>query len=262
MNPFDSGGDPPDFVDAETAPTARETGPRGETPIDAVGMGGPADGSDEGDRAAGSSASIGRAQGAADRSRTRRGAGRRRSGRRGTDREPPTDNPDSPDNTDADADPHDVARTIVLRQLTMAPRSRKQLADKLRQRGCDDEIAEQVLDRMQDVGLIDDAAYAGMLVRSQQASRGLAKRALAQELRRKGVDDELVREQLDDIDEDGERDRARALVTKKLRSMHGLDAQVQTRRLAGMLARKGYTSSVSWSVIREAIADAPEHQPD
>ncbi|TWE13322.1 regulatory protein RecX [Rudaeicoccus suwonensis] len=171
-------------------------------------------------------------------------------------REPPLDR------TDNDADPHEVARGIVLRQLAAAPRSRKQLADKLRERGCDDDVAQVVLDRMEDVGLIDDEAYAGTLVRSEQMKRGLARRALAQELRRKGISDDIAREQLDTINEDGERERAAALVAKKLRSMHGLDATVQTRRLAGMLARKGYSSSVSWSVIREAIADAPEHQRD
>lgn len=167
-----------------------------------------------------------------------------------------------PDREDPDADPYDVARAIVLKQLTGAPRSRKQLADKLRQRGCDDGVAAVVLDRMEEVGLVDDAKYAETLVRSKQSGRGLARRAIAQELRRQGVDDEVINEQLDSIDEHSERDRARALADKKLRSMHGLDVQVQTRRLAGMLARKGYSSSMSWAVIREVIADAPEHQPD
>ena len=150
----------------------------------------------------------------------------------------------------------------MLRQLTMAPRSRKQLEDKLRQKDCDEQVARQVLDRMEDVGLVDDEAYAQMVVRTQQAGRGLARRALRQELRRKGVDDEVAAATLDDIDDESERDRARALAEKKMRSMHGLDATVQTRRLAGMLARKGYSSSVAWAVIREVIADAPEHQPD
>jgi len=59
-----------------------------------------------------------------------------------------------------------------------------------------------------------------------------------------------------------ERDRARAMVDKKLRAMHGLGIEVQTRRLAGMLARKGYAPSLAYSVIREAVADAPEHLPD
>ncbi|NHN56106.1 regulatory protein RecX [Calidifontibacter sp. DB0510] len=144
----------------------------------------------------------------------------------------------------------------------MAPRSRKQLEDKLAAKGCDPQVAGTVLDRLEQVGLVNDAAYADTIVRSQQTGRGLAKRALGQELRRKGIDDEVVADALERIDPEDEADRARELVAKKLRTMHGLDAQVQTRRLAGMLARKGYSSSVSWQVIREAIADAPEHQRD
>ena len=163
---------------------------------------------------------------------------------------------------DAEPDPHDFARQIVLRQLAMSPKSRKQLRDKLRQRNCPDDVAEAVLDRMTEVGLVDDEAYAGMLVRSQQAGRGLAKRALARELRTKGVDDETAKATLDAIDPHAERDQAERLVAKRLRSMHGLDATVQTRRLAGMLARKGYPADLSMSVIREALAQAAEHQRD
>lgn len=163
---------------------------------------------------------------------------------------------------DPEPDPQDFARAIVLRQLTMAPRSRRQLEEKLAAKGCEEQVAKVVLDRMQDVGLVDDEAYAAMVVRSQQAGRGLARRALSQELRRKGVDDDVAQGALEQIDDESERERARALVVKKMRSMHGLDAAVQTRRLAGMLARKGYSSSMSWAVIKEAVADAPEHQRD
>jgi regulatory protein len=90
---------------------------------------------------------------------------------------------------DREPDPHDVARQIVLRQLAMAPRSRAQLEQKLAQRDCPADVAAAVLDRMSDVGLVDDEAYALMLVRSQQAGRGLAKGALARELRTNGIDD-------------------------------------------------------------------------
>jgi len=159
-------------------------------------------------------------------------------------------------------DPHDVARQIVLRQLATAPRSRAELMQKLAQRGCPDDAAVAVLDRMTEVGLVDDEAYAQMLVRSQQAVRGLAKRALACELRAKGIEDDLADEALASISDTDERDRARALVDKKLRVMHGLGIEVQTRRLASMLARKGYSLSMTYAVIREAIADAPEHLLD
>ena len=166
------------------------------------------------------------------------------------------------DKRGAEPDPRDAARQIVLRQLAMAPRSRAELAQKLAQRGCTAEVADAVLDRMTQVGLVDDEAYAHMLVRTQQAGRGLAKRALARELRTKGIEGELADEALSSITDEDERDRARALVDKKLRAMHGLGLDVQTRRLAGMLARKGYSPSLSYAVIREAVADAPEHLPD
>ncbi|QDO90420.1 regulatory protein RecX [Ornithinimicrobium ciconiae] len=144
----------------------------------------------------------------------------------------------------------------------MAPRSRKQLEDKLRQRGCEDDVARVVLDRLTEVGLVDDEAYARMLVRNRQETRGLAPRALAQELRRKGVADQIIEDTLADVDPDEDADRARALVEKRLRTMRGLDRQVQTRRLAGFLARKGYDSSLTFRVIREALDGLPEHQRD
>ncbi len=158
--------------------------------------------------------------------------------------------------------PHDIARQIVLRQLSMAPRSRHQLATKLRQKGCADDVAAAVLDRMTEVGLIDDEAYAEMLVRSKQAGPGLARRALARELRSKGIDDHTAQGVLGAVDGEEERDRAWCLVTKRLRAMHGLEPTVQTRRLAAMLARKGYSTEVALTVIREAMVDAPEHQRD
>ena len=179
-------------------------------------------------------------------------------------RVPSTPPPPPPDAAveGVEPDAHDVARQIVLRQLTNAPKSRAQLEQVLTRKGCDAEVAAGVLDRMEEVGLVDDEAYAGMLVRSQQAGRGLARRALAQTLRQKGVSDEIAETVLEDVDPAVEEDRARELVEKRLRRLHGLDPLVQTRRLAGLLARKGYPSEVSMRVIREAIASADEHRRD
>ncbi|GAA1970615.1 recombination regulator RecX [Terrabacter lapilli] len=161
---------------------------------------------------------------------------------------------------DADADA--VARAIVLRQLSMAPRSRSQLERKLRQRGCDDDVAARVLDRFTEVGLVDDEAYAQMLVRSKQSGKGLARKALAHELRKQGIDQEIADEALGQVGAGDERARAELLVQKKLRTMRGLDPAVQSRRLAGMLARKGYSGEIAWPVIRDAIDGLPEHRRD
>jgi regulatory protein len=144
----------------------------------------------------------------------------------------------------------------------MAPRSRAELERKLAQKGCPDEVAAVVLDRLAEVGLLDDVAYAAMLVRSKQSSRGLARSALARELATKGVDRDIASDALEDIDEVAERARAEDLVAKRLRAMTGLSAQVQARRLSAMLARKGYPGGLAYAVIQAAIADLPEHQRD
>ncbi|QFG69069.1 regulatory protein RecX [Ornithinimicrobium pratense] len=162
----------------------------------------------------------------------------------------------------SEPDPHDVARRIVLRQLAMGPRTRRQLADKLRERDCDPQVAARVLDRMTTVGLVDDEAFAEMWVRSRQETKGLAASALRHELRTKGIAEHLIDEALAEIEPEQEKEQARALVARRRRTMGGLDREVQTRRLAGFLARKGYAPGVAYQVIREAVDDLPEHARD
>ena len=124
----------------------------------------------------------------------------------------------------------------------------------LRQRGVPDEAAERVLGRFADVGLIDDALFARMWVTSRSRGRGLARRALAHELRRKGVDDETVRSAVDELSPDEEVATARALVARRLPATRGLPPDVRVRRLAGLLARKGYPAGTAFRVVREALA--------
>src|SRR3954451_8442200 len=173
-------------------------------------------------------------------------------------REPPPD----PVAAGPDADPESVARKILLDALTGQARSRQELRDKLAKRDVPDELAERLLDRFTEVGLVDDSAFARSWVESRQRSRGLARRALAQELRRKGVDDETARTALDDLDPALEEQAARDLVRKKLRSLHSVDQITATRRLAGLLARKGYPAGLAFSVVREELAAAGADQPD
>jgi len=142
----------------------------------------------------------------------------------------------------------------VLRRLTAAPRSRAQLEADLAARDVPDEVAERVLDRFTEVGLVDDAAFAEMWVRTRHAGRGLSRAALGRELRDKGVDDETARAALEDIDADVEIAAASALVARRLPVTRGLPAEVRIRRLTGMLARKGYPGGMAMRVVRDALA--------
>jgi len=143
-----------------------------------------------------------------------------------------------------------VARAICLKLLTMSPKSRAQLAEALAAKGVPDAA---VLDRYTEVGLIDDAAFAEAWVTTRQSGRGLATRALAQELHRKGIDKDTAGQALATLDPDAEEESARALVMKRLRSMASLEPHVATRRLLGMLARRGYPPEVALRVIRESL---------
>ena len=102
--------------------------------------------------------------------------------------------PDAERDLGPDADPESVARKILLDQLTGRARTRSELATKLSARNVPDDIAGRLLDRFEEVGLVDDAAFAREWVEQRQSGRGLARRALAMELRRKGIDDETARE--------------------------------------------------------------------
>jgi regulatory protein len=151
-------------------------------------------------------------------------------------------------------DPEQVARKILLDQLTGRARSRSELRAKLAARNVPDDVAERLLDRFTEVGLVDDAAFARSWVESRQTSRGLAPRALAQELRRKGVSDEDTQAALDDLDQDSQEEAARVLVRRKLRSMRSLDTTTATRRLVAMLARKGYGSGLAFAIVRDELS--------
>lgn len=160
---------------------------------------------------------------------------------------------------DRPSDPDSLARSIVLRQLTVAPRSRKQLAAKLAAGQVPDDIASAVLDRFQDVGLIDDAEFARMWVRSRSQTKGLARTALRRELAEKGIAHELSEQALDLIDEPAELATAASLIQRKLdTTVDYADKAVRdkhTRRLVSMLARKGYPPGVAFRLVAEAIAE-------
>ncbi|MBX6167247.1 MAG: regulatory protein RecX [Thermobispora bispora] len=183
--------------------------------------------------------------------RARRGSGR--SGRPGRRWAAPGAEQAGPGGAGADTDPEAEAKAICLRLLARAPRTRAQLADALRRRGVPEETARAVLDRFAETGLIDDEAFADAWVSSRHLGRGLARRALAHELRHRGVAEETVRRAIDRLDPEREIATARELVARKLAATRGADPRVRARRAVGMLARKGYPAGLAFQLVREAL---------
>lgn len=173
--------------------------------------------------------------------------------RRGRRRSNPQEDDGHGPATDAEAE--EIARTIILNRLDRTSASRAQLAELCAKRLVPDHIADRVLDRFEEVGLIDDAAYAAMLVRTRHHERQLAGKALRLELSRKGIAGAVADEALSQVDAEAEEVAARAVVAKRLRQASMLRAPrpVQERRLMAALARKGHRSEVAFRVIKEAL---------
>jgi len=153
------------------------------------------------------------------------------------------------------------ARALCLRLLTARAHTRAELEGQLAKRGYPDDVSASVLDRLADVGLIDDADFAEQWVRSRRVNAGKGKRALAAELRTKGVDNEVITAALSDIDAGAERERAEQLVNDKLRRERNTEDEAKlTRRLVGMLARRGYSQTMAFDVVKVALANEHERR--
>jgi len=163
---------------------------------------------------------------------------------------------------DREADPASVARAIILRQLTASPKSRLQLERKLAERNVPEDVAAAVLDRFEEVRLVDDAEFAEMWVRSRAQSRRLAKGALRRELAEKGIDADTAASALEQLSDEDEEAAARQLVERKLRPGTDLADRAErdkvTRRLASMLARKGYQPSQAFRIVGEVLDAAAD----
>lgn len=175
----------------------------------------------------------------------------------------PSDTPDGEQAQDP-RNREEQAKNVCLRLLTVRARTRAELEAQLTKRGYPDDVSARVLDRLTEVGLIDDEDFAEQWVRSRHANAGKGKRALAVELRKKGVDNEVISAALAELDPAAERQRAEELVRDKLRRERldgSPEADVKvTRRLVGMLARRGYNQSMAFDVVSVELANERERR--
>lgn len=146
-----------------------------------------------------------------------------------------------------------LGRELCLRLLTAAPRTRAQLADAMRRRGVPEDATEDVLDKLSDARLIDDAAFAKAWVESRHHARGLSRRTLQQELRQRGVDADDIDTAVETLEPEQETETARRLTERKLAATRGQPDATRVRKAASMLARKGYPPGLAFRLIREAM---------
>ena len=154
-----------------------------------------------------------------------------------------------------DEDQRATAQAAALRLLAAAPRSEKDLRDRLRRRGLNQEAVEAAVTRMRELGYLDDAAFARLFVEARQASSPRSRRALSFELSRKGVNRDLAAEAVVSHSDDN---AAFEAAQRRLRSLRDLDRPSFARKLGSFLASRGFSYSTSratvdrcWTLISE-----------
>lgn len=160
--------------------------------------------------------------------------------------------PDGPSGPPGE-DPEAKARGLCLRMLTHSPRTRAQMEQALHRRGFDEDVVTSVLDEFDDAGIIDDRAFAQAWVSSRHHSRRLSRRALSRELRTRGVEEEFVREAVEELTDEDEEGAARDLARRSLAGSRGKPTPTRVRRALGVLARKGYPAGLAYRVVREDL---------
>ncbi|MDR0283986.1 MAG: recombination regulator RecX [Propionibacteriaceae bacterium] len=160
----------------------------------------------------------------------------------------PPDEPalDEPGEVDFDA-----AKRIALRRLNARSRTSAELRADLVGRGAPAGVADAVVARFEAVGLLDDAAYARDWIESRQRSKSLSAARLRRELLGKGIAEPVIADALAaTVDE---ADIALAYARKRLGLMAGVERDVARRRLAGQLARRGFSQAVVMRTVRRVV---------
>jgi regulatory protein len=149
------------------------------------------------------------------------------------------------------------AGNVAIHQLARRGMSRWELEQVLAKREVDEATAVAELDRLESIGLVDDAALAISLVYAMHTRKGSGRSAIEQELRRRHFDDDVIADAMAEVDGHDELERATELATARARQLRSVEYEVAARRLSGYLARKGYDGDVIRPAVRSALDGHP-----
>jgi regulatory protein len=146
------------------------------------------------------------------------------------------------------------ASNVSMHALARRGMSSSEMTKLLESRELDADDVQSEVDRLESVGLLDDADLASTLVRSLQQRKGLGRSAISAELRRRRIDATAIEQALEELDGDDELTRAREIAIKRAGQLRSLDPETARRRLGAFLMRRGYSGSIVSSAVASALS--------
>ena len=150
------------------------------------------------------------------------------------------------------------AKNDALRLLSFSARSASELRSRLKLKKYPEALVEQVIELFKKQGLVDDVKFARLFAESRVYSRPAGKRQLEMDLKKKGLEEGLVRQTLADLKDYDEKGLVRTLALKRLKAMSGVHKEKKKMRLYGFLKRRGFGSEAVFSVMNELFSAANE----
>ena len=154
-------------------------------------------------------------------------------------------------------DAREVAYQQILKLLHYRPRTESEMIQNLRKHKVDEEIISEVMDRLKQNGLVDDTRFAQAWVENRNDLRPRSRRALAYELRQRGVDSQVIEQSIEQLDDEALAYQAALQQARKLKK---LDWQDFRQKMLGFLARRGFNYEVSAPVVSRVWAE--QHQDE
>lgn len=134
----------------------------------------------------------------------------------------------------------------AARFLSYRPRSTQEIRRNLAEKSIPEPVIAQAVERLEQMGVLDDAAFAQFWVRARTSSKPMGKNALRYELRQKGIADDIIDAVLESVDNADEAYKAAAARARKMR---GVSRQAFRAKLAGLLQRRGF----DYGAINDAL---------
>ncbi len=145
-------------------------------------------------------------------------------------------------------DEYERARDAAMRLIVQRPRSVREVTQRLGRRDFAPKTIEQVVDRLQELDLLDDLAFARYWVEQRETFKPRSPRALRQELAQKGVARGVIDEVVAGVDAEG---AARKAAQSRVNRWVGLPEELFFQKMAGYLQRRGFGYEMTKQITEE-----------
>lgn len=149
----------------------------------------------------------------------------------------------------------ECANNYGLRLLNFKMRTEQEIRRKMKEKEYTEDVVDTTIEYLYYLNYLNDEEYANKFIKDKSNLKNMGKERIKRELYAKGIDKEIINDQIEDlVDDDDEYEKATEMAIKKLETTYkNDDKNAQYRKLGGFLQRKGYSMNIVFKILKELI---------